>query len=208
MAVGGTEFGRMLAGFRLGRGVSQDELARRSGMSVRAIRDLERGQVEHPRRTTVALLADALRLNDTDREAFGNAGAGLPERADEHAGAPRTKGAVPSQLPPDIADFTGRELALEWLHARMRAREHRSTALVITAAVGKAGVGKTTLAVHAAHQMRTLFPDGQLYVNLRGVEARRPWTRPMCSAVSCAPSAWRGNPFPMMLMSASTCTAR
>src|SRR4029450_1674568 len=100
------------------------------------------------------------------------------------------------------------ELALEWLHARMRAREHGSTALVITAAVGKAGVGKTTLAVHAAHQMRTLFPDGQLYVNLRGVEARRPWTRSMCSAVSCAPSAWRGNPFPMMLMSGWTCTAR
>jgi predicted ATPase len=44
--------------------------------------------------------------------------------------------------------------------------------VVITAAVGKAGVGKTTLAVHAAHQMRTLFPDGQLYVNLRGVEAQ------------------------------------
>jgi predicted ATPase len=44
--------------------------------------------------------------------------------------------------------------------------------VVITAAVGKAGVGKTTLAVHAAHQLRRLFPDGQLYVNLRGVEAQ------------------------------------
>ena len=173
MAAGAAEFGQMLTGFRLGRGLSQDELARRSGMSVRAIRDLERGQVEHPRRTTVALLADALRLNDTDREAFDNAAAGSPGRADEHAGTARTpQGAVPRQLPPDVADFTGRELALEWLHARMRAREHGSTAVVITAAVGKAGVGKTTLAVHAAHQMRTLFPDGQLYVNLRGVEAQ------------------------------------
>ncbi len=171
MAGGGAEFGQMLAGFRLGRGLSQDELARRSGMSVRAIRDLERGQVEHPRRTTVALLADALHLNDTDREAFDNAAA--PGRADEDAGTPRTpEGAVPRQLPPDIADFTGRELALEWLHARMRTREFGSTAVVIIAAVGKAGVGKTTLAVHAAHQMRTLFPDGQLYVNLRGVEAQ------------------------------------
>ena len=173
MAAGAAEFGQMLTGFRLGRGLSQDELARRSGMSVRAIRDLERGQVEHPRRTTVALLADALRLNDTDREAFDNAAAGSPGRADEHAGTARTpQGAVPRQLPPDVADFTGRELALEWLHARMPARERGSTAVVITAAVGKAGVGKTTLAVHAAHQMRTLFPDGQLYVNLRGVEAQ------------------------------------
>ena len=173
MAAGAAEFGQMLTGFRLGRGLSQDELARRSSMSVRAIRDLERGQVEHPRRTTVALLADALRLNETDREAFDNAAAGSPGRADEHAGTARTpQGAVPRQLPPDVADFTGRELALEWLHARMRARERGSTAVVITAAVGKAGVGKTTLAVHAAHQMRTLFPDGQLYVNLRGVEAQ------------------------------------
>lgn len=130
MAGDGTAFGRMLASFRRGRGTSQDELARRSGMSVRAIRDLERGQVEHPRRATVALLADALRLNDTDREAFENAADGLAG----HAGGPRIlEGAVPRQLPPDIADFTGRELALEWLHARMRPRERGSTAVVITA---------------------------------------------------------------------------
>jgi tetratricopeptide (TPR) repeat protein/transcriptional regulator with XRE-family HTH domain len=173
MAGGGTEFSRKLTGFRLGRGLSQDELARRSGMSVRAIRDLERGQVEHPRRTTIALLSDALSLHGTDREAFENAAAALAGRAGEHAGASRTsEAAVPRQLPPDITDFTGRELALQWLHARLERREHQSTALVITAAVGKAGVGKTTLAVHAAHQMRALFPDGQLYVNLRGVEAQ------------------------------------
>jgi hypothetical protein len=44
--------------------------------------------------------------------------------------------------------------------------------MLITAVVGKAGVGKTTLAVHAAHRVRSLFPDGQLHVNLRGVEAQ------------------------------------
>ena len=169
---GGAEFGRLLAGFRLSRGLSQDELARRSSMSVRAIRDLERGQVDHPRRTTVALLADALGLNETDREAFENAASGALGRADEHNGAPETpQRAVPRQLPPDIADFTGRELALEWLHGRVRG-QHESTAVVIMAVVGKAGVGKTTLAVHAAHQLRSQFPDGQLHVNLRGVEAQ------------------------------------
>jgi tetratricopeptide (TPR) repeat protein/transcriptional regulator with XRE-family HTH domain len=173
MAGGGAEFGRKLASFRLGRGLSQDELARRSGLSVRAIRDLERGQVEHPRRTTIALLSDALSIHGNDREAFENAAAGLPGLAGEHAGASRTsEAAVPRQLPPDITDFTGRELALQWLHARLEGRERQSTALVITAAVGKAGVGKTTLAVHAAHQMRSLFPDGHFYVNLRGVEAQ------------------------------------
>jgi tetratricopeptide (TPR) repeat protein/transcriptional regulator with XRE-family HTH domain len=171
--LGGAEFGRLLAGFRFSRGLSQEELARRSGMSVRAIRDLERGQVEHPRRSSVALLADALRLSETDREAFENAAAGVLGRTEEHAGAGWTpEAAVPRQLPPDIADFTGRELALEWLHGRLRGHEHESTAVAITAVAGKAGVGKTTLAVHAAHQLRSQFPDGQLYVNLRGAEAQ------------------------------------
>ena len=44
---GGGEFGQLLAGFRFGRGLSQEELADRSGMSVRAIRSLEHGQVGH-----------------------------------------------------------------------------------------------------------------------------------------------------------------
>src|SRR5262249_58762624 len=77
-----------------------------------------------------------------------------------------------SQLPPDIEDFTGREDALERLRVRMAGRPNGSTAVVITGAVGKAGVGKTALAVHVAHQLRPKFPDGQLYVNLRGAEAR------------------------------------
>jgi tetratricopeptide (TPR) repeat protein len=79
---------------------------------------------------------------------------------------------MPRQLPPDIDDFTGRDLALGRLHGRVRGRRRGSTAVVITATIGKAGVGKTTLAVHAAHQLRSVFPDGQLYVNLRGAEAQ------------------------------------
>jgi transcriptional regulator with XRE-family HTH domain len=169
----GAEFGRLLAGFRFSRGLSQEELADRSGMSVRAIRDLERGQVEHPRRTSVALLAHALGLDDTDKEAFDGAAAGLRGLGERRERArPGMERIVPCQLPPDIADFTGRDLALEGLHRRLRGGERGSTAAVIMAAVGKAGVGKTTLAVHAAHQLRSLFPGGQLYVNLRGVEAQ------------------------------------
>jgi DNA-binding SARP family transcriptional activator/tetratricopeptide (TPR) repeat protein/transcriptional regulator with XRE-family HTH domain len=166
--------GRLLAGFRVRRGWSQEGLADRSGVSVRAIRDLERGRVERPRSTTVALLADALALTDAERTAFDSAAiVGLHERAGGRVQAwPDLARGVPRQLPPDIEDFTGRELALERLHARVRDRGRGSTAVVITAAVGKAGVGKTTLAVHAAHQLRSVFPDGQLYVNLRGVEAQ------------------------------------
>jgi len=79
-----------------------------------------------------------------------------------------------SQLPPDIADFTGREGPMERLRAQMTGHQSESTAVMITGAAGKAGVGKTALAVHVAHQTRPNFPDGQLYVNLRGAEAQAP----------------------------------
>jgi DNA-binding SARP family transcriptional activator/tetratricopeptide (TPR) repeat protein/transcriptional regulator with XRE-family HTH domain len=165
--------GRLLAGLRVDRGLSQEALAERSGMSVRAIRDLERGHVERPRPTSIASLADALALTDAERAAVEVAASDPDGRADAHGDVrPELARMVPRQLPPDIGDFTGRDLALERLHARVRDRRRGSTALVISAAVGKAGVGKTTLAVHAAHQLRSLFPDGQLYVNLRGVEAQ------------------------------------
>src|SRR5262249_60824278 len=81
-ANGGGEFGQLLAGFRFGRGLSQEELADRSGMSVRAIRSLEHGQVERPRWASVSLLADGLGLSDTERAAFRQAAAGLRGRAD------------------------------------------------------------------------------------------------------------------------------
>jgi tetratricopeptide (TPR) repeat protein/transcriptional regulator with XRE-family HTH domain len=170
---GGGEFGQLLAGFRFGRGLSQEELADRSGMSVRAIRSLEHGQVGRPRWASVSLLADGLGLSDAEQTAFREAAAGVRGRA---AGAgeegPSRATVALSQLPPDIEDFTGREDALERLRVRMADRPSGSTAVVITGAVGKAGVGKTALAVHVAHQVRPKFPDGQLYVNLRGAEAQ------------------------------------
>src|SRR5262249_3329697 len=168
----GGEFGQLLAGFRLGRGLSQDELADRSGMSVRGIRGLERGQVARPRWASVSLLADALALSDPERTAFNEAAAGLDGEAGRMEERPARMLVSPSQLPPDIEEFTGREGALERLRVRVADRPSESTAVVITGAVGKAGVGKTALAVHAAHQLRPAFPDGQLYVNLRGAEAQ------------------------------------
>jgi DNA-binding SARP family transcriptional activator/tetratricopeptide (TPR) repeat protein len=74
----------------------------------------------------------------------------------------------PCQLPPDIEDFTGRQAAVA--QVRRLLDTERATAIVISAIAGKAGVGKTALAVHVAHRLRPHFPDGQLYVNLRGAE--------------------------------------
>jgi tetratricopeptide (TPR) repeat protein/transcriptional regulator with XRE-family HTH domain len=158
----------------LERGFSQETLADRSGMSVRAIRDLERGQVDRPRRSSIAVLADALALTEVERAAVEQAVLDADRRAGERAQALSLPAArtVPSQLPPDIEDFTGRDAVLASLSSRLRSRRGGSTAVMIMALVGKAGVGKTTLAVHIAHQLRAQLPDAQLYVNLRGVEAQ------------------------------------
>jgi tetratricopeptide (TPR) repeat protein len=76
-----------------------------------------------------------------------------------------------AQIPPDIADFTGRRRELAELKRLLtvRTRGHAS-AVVISAVAGKPGVGKSALAVHVAHQVIDEFIDGQLYANLRGAD--------------------------------------
>jgi DNA-binding SARP family transcriptional activator/tetratricopeptide (TPR) repeat protein len=81
---------------------------------------------------------------------------------------------VPAQLPPDVRDFTGRERvvarAVEWLGVHDSAAESTAVAMVVIA--GAAGIGKTALAVHVAQRARGRFPDGQLFVDLRGRQAQ------------------------------------
>jgi tetratricopeptide (TPR) repeat protein len=81
---------------------------------------------------------------------------------------------VPFQLPPDIGDFTGRETITAAVESLLKQTddEHR-TSVVISAIAGKAGIGKTSLALHVAHRLRSSFPDGQLFVNLRGAETQQ-----------------------------------
>jgi DNA-binding SARP family transcriptional activator/tetratricopeptide (TPR) repeat protein len=86
--------------------------------------------------------------------------------------APQAARVVPAQLPADPAGFTGRGHHLRRLDALLPdpTTGAADTAVVITAIDGTAGIGKTTLAVHWAHHIRDRFPDGQLYVNLRGFD--------------------------------------
>lgn len=72
---------------------------------------------------------------------------------------------TPAQLPADITDFTGRRAQLATV-AHLAAAADR-VATVLVAITGRAGVGKTTLAVRAAHRLRVQYPDGQLFVDLR-----------------------------------------
>jgi DNA-binding SARP family transcriptional activator/tetratricopeptide (TPR) repeat protein len=81
---------------------------------------------------------------------------------------------VPAQLPPDVRGFTGREHELDELDHLLVDGDDQSTAVVISAVAGTAGVGKTALAVRWAHRVRDKFPDGQLYVDLRGYGPDQP----------------------------------
>lgn len=76
------------------------------------------------------------------------------------------------QLPPDIHDFAGRVSEIQQATAVLRGQAAHSGGIKILVTAGQPGVGKTTLAVHVAHLISRSYPDGQLYVNLRGAEAQ------------------------------------
>lgn len=84
---------------------------------------------------------------------------------------------VPQQLPPDVSGFVGREQQVERLDSllAMAVTPHAAPGLpVISTIAGAGGVGKTALAVHWAHRVSDRFPDGRLYVDLRGYSGGRP----------------------------------
>lgn len=79
---------------------------------------------------------------------------------------------TPRQLPPDVQHFTGRSEELDQLGKLLdNAPADRPTIIALT---GPGGAGKTSLAVHWAHQVRERYPDGQLFTNLRGFAADEP----------------------------------
>jgi DNA-binding SARP family transcriptional activator len=87
---------------------------------------------------------------------------------------PPTRPQHPAQLPADVADFTGRGDQVKHLCDLLSATPDTSDntgAVRIALVAGYGGLGKTSLAVHAAHQVRSQFPDGQLYVDLLGATA-------------------------------------
>jgi DNA-binding SARP family transcriptional activator/tetratricopeptide (TPR) repeat protein len=98
-----------------------------------------------------------------------------PDPVPPPAGGPGT--VVPRELPGTVPHFVGRAAELAALTALLDQADHQTPGTVVISAIGgTAGVGKTALAVRWAHQAAERFPDGQLYVNLRGYDPGQPMT--------------------------------
>jgi tetratricopeptide (TPR) repeat protein/transcriptional regulator with XRE-family HTH domain len=151
----GGPFGERLRDARRSAGMSQEKLAERTGLSVRAIRNLERGHTDRPYSHTVRVLMDALRMADPD----------AVEPLPPDGGRP----GVPRQLPAGIRHFVGRARELRML-TELLDEAATGSSQGVSVLDGMAGVGKTALAVHWARRVADRFPDGQLYVNLRGFD--------------------------------------
>jgi DNA-binding SARP family transcriptional activator/Flp pilus assembly protein TadD len=114
----------------------------------------------------------------------GTAGPALPGAAAPPSRAAMPPGVpVPAQLPLDAPGFSGRHEELRALHALLPSARRAETDESVPVAVlsGTAGVGKTALAIRFGRQVAKRFPDGQLYINLRG---RDPGVPPLDSAAA------------------------
>ncbi|RDI62750.1 ATP-binding protein [Nocardia pseudobrasiliensis] len=147
-------FGALLQRARLRAGMTQEQLAERAGVSVRTIRRFETDANTNPRVETVRLLADALRLPPAARDELLASAVGATE------GPLRP---VPQQLPALPQVFVGRTDELNALSVRTG-----GATVVVSAVSGGGGIGKTWLALQWAHEHLAEFPDGQLFVDLRG----------------------------------------
>lgn len=175
-------------------GVTQEELAHRSGVSTRAISDLERGRTRKPHPQSVRLVAGALGVDQAACDELvarcraarrtGRQGgptppdpespptSGVHDGSNAPAPGSGTPQPVPRELPASAAHFAGRAKELETLDGWLAQASGNGSARAVVICVigGMAGVGKTTLALQWAHRVAGRFPDGQLYVNLRGYD--------------------------------------
>ncbi len=147
--------GATIRSLRIRAGLTQEELAKLAGLSIRAIRNIESGRIEQPRRRTVQLLVNVLARTPADHAI---AAALLPAAATTEPDLRLL--ATPAQLPPADTGFIGRIEPLQTLHDLA----NRPGPIVVT---GPVGVGKSALVVHWAWKSAARYTDGHLYLDLR-----------------------------------------
>ncbi|WP_163509515.1 XRE family transcriptional regulator [Fodinicola acaciae] len=178
--------GELLRRLRLAAGMTQDELATKAGLSLRALGDIERGRTLVPYRQSMRALADALdlsrpRFTELMRAAYPtySQSAGTQDNAcgqDDRSAATRAR---TNELPAGITDFVGRESPLAQLtQATVASQKAAADTVGLLCVDGMAGIGKTAMVVHAAHRVGDHFRDGILYTELRAhaSDARPPST--------------------------------
>ncbi|WP_405061051.1 NB-ARC domain-containing protein [Kribbella sp. NBC_01505] len=162
----------LLRRYRGRAGLTQAALAAKAGLSDQAISLLERGTRTRPRIDTIRTLIQVLDLNEDEADQFIAVARGKSLPADEpERGAGPGANILPRpwQLPPAVPDFTGRIAQIETILDALRITDGTPrTSVGLVAVTGMGGIGKTTLAVQAARKLVDSYPDGHLYLNLRG----------------------------------------
>jgi predicted ATPase/transcriptional regulator with XRE-family HTH domain/Tfp pilus assembly protein PilF len=150
-------FGTLLKEYRVAQRLSQETLAERSGLTREAINLLERGRRLSPRRDTVKLLANGLKLSGDERARLLAAATWRETRPTDAAAR-----SLPSVLPVRLTSFVGRERELGNVQELVLANR-------VVTLTGTGGIGKTSLALEVAGKVQSRFADGVTFVELSAV---------------------------------------